>query len=129
MRFQFILIILLVVFCGCQTGSLTNPDSAVYPVNVHMQGGFAADSVLIMIDGQIILNGTFTTNPIVVICGSAKVDLHPGQHTIKARLPQKAVVTQSVFMNDEQELWIGVNYNSDIKKFNFIVQNSPFLYD
>ncbi len=117
------------VFYGCQTGALTNPVSPVYPVNVHMQGGFKVDSVLIIIDGQIILNGFFTTDPIVLICGSEKIDLQPGNHTLIARLPRDNVETQITFINDENELWIGVNNNSTSKEFNFIFQNIPFVYD
>jgi hypothetical protein len=100
MKFHALLFMLLIVFYGCQTGSLTSPDSAVYPVNIHMQSGFADDSVLFSIDGQIILNGNFTTDPIILICGSAKIDLPPGQNTLVARVPQHAVATQSLFTSD-----------------------------
>lgn len=130
MKIIYIFFSVLILLTGCKKESTTNVDSPKpYSLTVDFQTGFNKDLAIIFLDGEsIALLDSITTDPIITLAASRKFTITPGIHTFSVEIPKDSKITDTTFVHVEKNLWIGVNYNREQTKMEYIFQYSPFSY-
>ena len=130
MKKLFILACALTVVQSCGKQVSTQAEtSEPYPINLDFRTGFANDSAVVVIDGAVVASvGSLTTSPIIVLAGTCRFSIVPGEHVLLVLIPKDMASTDISFVHLDQELWIGVSYDREYKRIQYLFQHSPFYY-
>lgn len=105
-------------------------DSKYFTIGVDVQSSFNGEKVQVFIDGQALISKQLQTNQILGVCyidGQITATKTTGKHEIKTIIDNTVSKTESFTL--DANLYIGVNYNPQIKTVSFIYSKQPFVYD
>jgi hypothetical protein len=124
----FLFIVIMIIGCSINDSTDTSLFQPTYPINIDLQNGFANDSVRAKISGLLVLSGTYTTDLSTGLAGGERFYILDGTYTLSVYIPHDAVVSDTTFVHQKKELWIGVNYDKSFKKCTFVFSDSAFHY-
>lgn len=101
-------------------------------VHFHVQASFDDDSLVVYLDDQEIIRSKCKTNHAVglsVCKGKNTPSLYVpiGKHTIKIKLNNRESLKERFEVSDE--IFLGINYNTEFRKLKLIKSSSRFEYD
>ena len=122
-----IIIPILSIICFNDCCSVNKIVGKSFCVHLELQNGFDNDSIVVMIDGnQNIIVDSVSTMMMLGWAKTEEVYLSSGNHLIKILLPKDNVASDTSFVIECKQLWIGINYNQNKNKIGFnISERAP----
>ncbi len=109
--------------------SCTKKTDAI-TLGVDVQSSFNQDNVRVTIDGQELLHKDLQTNYVLGFCyqdGQLITATKSGEHEITVTVNN--ITTKTETFNLQNNLYIGINYNSQTNEISFIYSGQRFLYE
>jgi hypothetical protein len=123
---KIILSIFLVstLFTACRKN---NGPAAEFDLGVDIQSSFKEDHVQVFIDDQKLFNSLATTNDVLSLASSIGTTNTEGRHTIKVVVNDSTIVSET--FEQQSNLYIGVNYDPELKNVAFRYSLTRFAYN
>lgn len=120
-----LLLLAVVLFSSCKKEE-TNP----FILGVDVQSSFNQNLVRVSIDGEDLINATLQTNYSLGVClddGQVSAKNNKGMHEIRVTVDNAISITESFEQNND--LYIGVNYNQQTTQISLVYSDERFIYD
>ncbi len=118
----FIAFLLLATSCKTEKQEVT--------LGIDLQNSFIGDKVEVSLDGEVVMDGFFTTNDLLGVClpdGILRMKCLTGKHHIEVRINDTYYKQQKFIV--QRDLYYAVRFDQISGNITFIPFDEPFLYD
>jgi hypothetical protein len=122
-----VIVTLCLFFTGAygQTTNLTQPNKPLFAID--LQDGFQQDSVMVMLDNQLVYGETATTSLALSLAHRITSSVSTGSHIIKVSMPTLQLQADTS-VNVQDTLVLGVNFNRSQHQLSFTLYHFWVMY-
>ncbi len=124
MRIHACLLLALPVLFAAGCG-IVDPERT-FTLDLHIQGGFAGDSVTVWIDDRVVYDAIATSDPVLGLADGARVDVKEGIRAVRVRVGTRADGVN--VLEIQRTVSLGISLDPWENRVVFQVSDHGFVY-